>query len=242
MQLTPEQIRLFRHNGFLKLNDGLPAELVGRLKEAILRHLQDGIEPIVRNQANRAVRISQVLAREAVFKEAATCPPLLDALEGLLGPHIEVVQNRHNHATLNLAATENASFHRDLVQWSRGLVSVIFFLEESTSENGCTQLVPGTHLLPGVEHLHHAERSDWVEESGVLTQYVPVPMPAGGILLMDGLVFHRIGRNRSAGSRMSMTLGYHSVDELAADELAAGDDAKRWLVRGERKYMGNDGG
>ena len=71
MQLTPEQIRLFRHNGFLKLNDGLPAELVSRLKETILRHLQDGIEPIVRNQAGQAVRISQILAREAVFKEAA---------------------------------------------------------------------------------------------------------------------------------------------------------------------------
>ena len=236
MQLTTEQIRLFRHNGFLKIKDGLSADLVGRLKTAIHHDLHNEVEPVVRNKAGRAVRISQVLAREAVFRETATCPPLLDALAGLLGPHIEVVHNRHNHATLNLAAPKDASFHRDLVQWSRGLVSVIFFLEESTTENGCTQVVPGTHLLPGVDHLHHAERTDWVEESGVLTQFVSVPMPAGGILLMDGLVFHRIGRNRTAGSRMSMTLGYHS-----ADELAAGDDPKRWLVRGKRQYIGNDG-
>ena len=237
MQLTHEQIRLFRHNGYFKIAEGLPAELVGRLKDTIRQSLRDEAEPVVRNQAGRPVRISQVLQREAVFREAASFPPLLDALEGLLGPHIEAVKNRHNHATLNLAAPKDASFHRDLVQWSRGLVSVIFFLEESTTENGCTQIVPGTHLLPGVDHLHHAERADWVEESGVLTQYVPVPMPAGGILLLDGLVFHRIGRNHTADSRMSMTVGYHS-----ADELAAGDDPKRWLVRGERQYMGNDGG
>ena len=237
MQLTHEQIRLFRHNGYFKIAEGLPAELVGRLKDTIRQSLRDEAEPVVRNQAGRPVRISQVLQREAVFREAASFPPLLDALEGLLGPHIEAVKNRHNHATLNLAAPKDASFHRDLVQWSRGLVSVIFFLEESTTENGCTQIVPGTHLLPGVDHLHHAERADWVEESGVLTQYVPVPMPAGGILLLDGLVFHRIGRNHTADSRMSMTVGYHS-----ADELAAGDAPKRWLVRGERQYMGNDGG
>ena len=193
------------------------------------------MEPVAHNIEGRAVRISNILDRGPLFIEAASHAPLLDILEGLLGPHIEIVKNRHNHATLNLATGQDASFHRDLVQWSRGLVSVIFFLEELHLRNGCTQIVPGTHLLPGIDHLHKAEESSWVEASGVLDQAVPVPMPAGGVLIIDGLVFHRIGRNETKLSRMSMTLGYHS-----ADELTEAEDSKRRLVRGERRYMGND--
>ena len=112
---------------------------------------------------------------------------------------------------------------------------MIFYLEETTLENGCTPVIPGTHLLPGVEVLHRLDRERWVEKSGVIGQAVPVPMPAGGLLAIDSLIFHRTGTNRTGGSRMSMTIGYHSVDELAGVE-----DPKRWLVRGDRVYMGND--
>jgi phytanoyl-CoA hydroxylase len=146
MVLTHEQIRLFRHNGYLKLAQCLPAAMVEDLKEEIRRDLRHQVEPVVRSKEGQAVRISKILDRGLLFKEAATYAPLLDVLEGLLGPHIEIVKNRHNHATLNLATGQDASFHRDLVQWSRGLVSVVFFLEETDLENGCTQIVPGTML------------------------------------------------------------------------------------------------
>ena len=46
---------------------------------------------------------------------------------------------------------------------------------------------------------------------------------------------HSAGKNNTDGSRMSMTVGYHSVDELSGV-----DGPKRVLVRGERIYMGND--
>ena len=44
-----------------------------------------------------------------------------------------------------------------------------------------------------------------------------------------------IGQNRTDSTRMSMTLGYHSVDELSDVE-----NPKRILVRGKRPYDGND--
>ena len=61
-------------------------------------------------------------------------------------------------------------------------------------------------------------------------------MSAGNILLMDGLVFHRIGPNHTKNTRMSMTLGYHSADELVESQ-----DVKRLvIVRGKYTYRGND--
>ena len=98
--------------------------------------------------------------------------------------------------------------------------------------NGCTLVIPGTHLLPGLAAL--TVEDETLRTSGILEQSVPVPMPAGGMLLIDSLVIHAPGRNRTDGTRMSMTAGYHSVDELSAVE-----NPRRVLVRGERIYMGN---
>jgi hypothetical protein len=46
---------------------------------------------------------------------------------------------------------------------------------------------------------------------------------------------HSAGKNHTDGTRLSRTVGYHSVDELSGV-----DSSKRALVRGERIYMGND--
>lgn len=232
--LTPEEVHLFRHNGFLKLPGTLEPTVVVRLRSAILRDIDGEVEPVVRNRDGQVVRISNVWDRDPVFREVLACEAVLNPLEGLLGPNIEYVKNRHNHATLRLTEPPGNQFHRDVMHWTRDLVSVIFFLEETNLENGCTLAVPGTHLF---SHL----TAPFLEQAGigldhpVLRQAVPVPMPAGGMLAIDSLLFHSPGPNKTPNSRMSMTAGYHSVDELMDVESAS-----RVLVRGARPYGGND--
>ncbi|PIU60663.1 MAG: hypothetical protein COS85_23350 [Armatimonadetes bacterium CG07_land_8_20_14_0_80_59_28] len=58
---------------------------------------------------------------------------------------------------------------------------------------------------------------------------------AGGMLAIDSMILHSVGRNDSDKTRMSMTAGYCSVDERSRTEIP-----NRVLVRGERVYMGND--
>jgi ectoine hydroxylase-related dioxygenase (phytanoyl-CoA dioxygenase family) len=233
MSLAPEQVQLFRNNGFLKLKDPLPEETVARLKAAIWRDIEGAVEPVVRNREGRIVRISNVIDRDEVFREVAAHPLVLDPLEALLGPNIEFIKNRHNHATLRTAAENIAEgLHRDVRQWTRTIYTVLFYLEETTVENGATLVVPGTHHFPGVvgKRLYSEE---WARN--LMDQAVPVPMPAGGMLIIDSMVFHCVGENRTGGTRMSMTMGYHSVDEIADME-----NPKRILVRGQRPYAGND--
>jgi ectoine hydroxylase-related dioxygenase (phytanoyl-CoA dioxygenase family) len=232
MSLTPEQVLLFRHNGYHKLQNRLPEELVERLKTAIWTDIKNEVEPIVRNREGRVVRISNVMDRAPIFREAAASPLVLDPLESLLGPNIELVTNRHNHATLRTAAETKADgLHRDVRQWSRTIFTVLFYLEETTVENGCTVVVPGTHHFPG--HARSLYDTEWARN--LMDQAVPVPMPAGGLLIIDSMVLHSTGENKTAGTRMSMTIGYHSADELMDME-----NPKRILVRGERQYAGND--
>ncbi|MCE2440459.1 MAG: phytanoyl-CoA dioxygenase family protein [Candidatus Latescibacteria bacterium] len=231
MSLTSEQVHLFRHNGFHKLKNRLPEELVEKLKEAIWRNIREEVEPVVRDAEGRIIRLSGVVDRDPVFLKTATCPLVLDPLESLLGPNIELIKNRHNHATLRRASEHRPEgLHRDVRQWSRTIFTVIFYLEETTVENGCTQVVPGSHHFPGVKGRLYDESVT----RQLLEQAVPVPMSEGGMLVIDSMIMHGVGRNRTDGTRMSMTMGYHSVDEIADLE-----NPHRMLVRGERPYDGN---
>jgi ectoine hydroxylase-related dioxygenase (phytanoyl-CoA dioxygenase family) len=163
-----------------------------------------------------------------------TCAQVLDPLEALLGPNIELITNRHNHATLRLADEGANYFHRDVLQWSRPIVTILFYLEETTVENGCTWVIPGTHLLPG-RMGNDLSKDEGLVRAGVFDQAVPVPMPEGSLLALDSLTIHTAGKNTTPGTRISMTVGYHSVDELSRVE-----NPRRVLVRGERIYGGND--
>src|SRR5438093_409408 len=114
MALTPEQMWLFRLAGFVRLPDTLPPETVHVLLDAIQHDIDHAVEPVVRNQEGRIVRLSNVLDRAPIFGEVATSPPVLDPLEDLLGPNIEVLRNRHNHATLRLPDPRAEVLHRDV--------------------------------------------------------------------------------------------------------------------------------
>jgi ectoine hydroxylase-related dioxygenase (phytanoyl-CoA dioxygenase family) len=232
--LTSAQAQLFRHNGFLMLPSSLPEERVARLKETICRHIDEAIPPVMCNRQGRVVRISQLWDRDAIFREAFTCEEVMGPLRDVIGPNIEFIKNRHNHATLRITEDGSSYFHRDVLQWSRTIVTVLFYLEETTVENGCTFVVPGSHLMPGLGAVN-IEKDEAILRTGLLEQAVPIPMPAGGLVLIDSAIIHGAGPNRTSGTRMSMTAGYHSVDELAGME-----NPRRVLISGERLYMGND--
>jgi phytanoyl-CoA hydroxylase len=240
MSLSVEQYNFFRHNGFLKLPKRLPSQIVDEQKKAILSHIEDQVEPIVVDKDNRPIRISKIWERGGIFQEMLTHPYVLDPLETLLGPNIVYVLNRHNHATLRLrddrAAAMSSGTHRDVDEWSRTILTVIFYLEDTNLDNGCTHVVPGTHLAQGRPYGSPTIDDDpALRASGILDQRVPVPMPAGGLLAIDSMLFHAAGHNKTSGSRISMTAGYHSVDPFAGVS-----DPKRVLVRGEMIYQGND--
>ncbi len=230
MELTQQEVALFRHNGFIKFPTRLCEEHVAALKAAALRDIDSAVEPVVR-QDSRVIRISAVWERGGIFRETITCDEILDPLGCLLGPNIEFVLNRHNHVYLRDAgSTHSLDLHRDVRHWSRTIATVLVYLEETTLENGCTRLVPGSHHLPAFSD-HTAPHIQEIAAS----QSVPMPMPAGGLLAIDSMIIHAAGINRTERTRMSMTLGYHSADELLSEE-----NRKRVLVRGERPYRGND--
>ncbi|MBT3603181.1 MAG: phytanoyl-CoA dioxygenase family protein [Candidatus Latescibacteria bacterium] len=229
--LSPSQIQLFRHNGFLRLPSVLPDERVEELKNAIWQDINNEVEPVVRNADGQVVRISNAIDRAPIFYQVATHDLVLDPLESLLGPNIELIKNRHNHATLRTKTEKEGGLHRDVKQWSRTIFTIIFYLEETNLENGCTRIVPGTHHLPGTG----GSLYDMAWANELNDQILPVPMPKGGMLVIDSMLVHGPGKNTTPDTRMSMTMGYHSVDEI--NDVP---NPKRVVVRGDGIYNGND--
>lgn len=236
MPLNSELVRMFRHNGYIVLPQRLPGQTVNSLRQAIRHDIEHEVEPVDRDASGQISRISQIWERGGVFQEVLAAPMLLDAMESLIGPNIVMLLNRHNHATLRLSGeTGTGRVHRDNLQWTRSMATVIFYLADTNVENGCTHVIPGSDLLSlGTTNLHAISQDLTLRDTGVLDQLLPVPVEVGGMLVIDGMLLHCPGENKTDKVRTSMTAGYHAVDELASV-----DDPARVLVRGNKLYQGN---
>jgi phytanoyl-CoA hydroxylase len=109
-----------------------------------------------------------------------------------------------------------------------------FALEDATLNNGCLWVEPGGHRgargvlreqyvcdhAAGSLRMQALDRTPWPDA----TQAVALPVPAGTLVVFDGLLPHYSATNRSARSRLAYTL--HVTDGQAAYA------AENWLQRG----------
>jgi phytanoyl-CoA hydroxylase len=104
-----------------------------------------------------------------------------------------------------------------------------FALEDAALDNGCLWVKPGGHHGPLREQfgregdqlrLAPLDRTPWPETSNAL----PLPVPAGTLVVFHGLLPHYSAANRSARSRLAYTL---HVTDAAAEYSPA-----NWLQRG----------
>lgn len=239
--LTHEQARHFRSQGYYRLIDVFSSEETDEIRNFIEDEAHK-MRSEGRTLAGPALKMYGLYDRNPdLMKRVTMNKVLVGALESLIGPNIILVKNRHNHATINNHIGEPAEgLHRDILQPTRGLVTAALYLQDSTVENGATRLIPGSHEMPFVGVPQENGGGTWMvdheEYEGLDDQAVSIAMPKGSVLLFNGLAFHGVGKNSSGESRMSVTLGYRSVDELDASP----DSQRQILVHGNYIYRGND--
>src|SRR6266436_2962872 len=145
--LSPQQVWFFRHAGYLRVGSGVPEERLRWLRKVIDDLFREARDPCERSSSGRVVRISNLASRSPVLREEFSSPPITDLLESLLGPNIDFLRNRHNHATIGLEPTYRCRLHRDILQWSRNIVSVIVYLDDCSECRSATRVIPGSQLL-----------------------------------------------------------------------------------------------
>ena len=238
MPLSDEDLWYCKQNGYYRLPNLLPDNLVDRLNEATDCEIFSMREPIVWEDTTSRTpadirRLSKILDRGSAYLEAATHPLILDALENFLGPNIELITNKHNHLMVRPPNSGAVPWHAGEHIYEPVLFTALIYLQESTIENGCIRIVPGSHQRP----FHSPKRYPDGEftSQALYHRALPVPMPAGGVLLFDDRLYHGADTNNTDQSRRSITLAYRAHD--AHDVLK--EDPEKTLVRGERIYTGH---
>jgi len=167
-RLTDAQIEAYRDEGYLLVENAIPAGLVDRLVETMetfierSRSLSASLPDILLGPGHSADRpmlrrIPQTVAFHQVFEDFGLRGPLLDIAEDLIGPNI-----RFHHSKLNFKSPhggEEIKWHQDIQFWPHSNYSPLtigVFLTDVDEDMAPMGLFAGSHQGP-ISTLRNAE-------------------------------------------------------------------------------------
>ena len=196
------------------LKDGVvfPAQI---LSDAELKHylgLYEELEGLMKDRA-RPSQLTQAHLYYDWAYDLVTHPRVLDLVEDLLGP--DVVVWSASFFTKPPHDSGYVSWHQDATYWGLDLSEVAtawLALSDSTVENGCMRMVPGSHTQPILSHVEtHAEdnllsRGQVVEVEVDESEAVDVILKAGEASLHHVNIIHGSNANSSNSSRIGLAI------------------------------------
>ena len=145
--------------------------------------------------------------------ELSSHPGLLDCIEQLLGPNIILKSTRFFYKHPDSASF--VGWHQDgfTEQENGPFVPTLWLgLTGSCAENGCLQVIPGSHRLGLVPHPkrphHHNLTHDGTTAQTEITNITNIEMPAGFMSLHHPLTVHGSQPNVSTAARIGFSASY----------------------------------
>jgi hypothetical protein len=143
------------------------------------------------------------LAYDDFFLSLVVDRCLLDVVERLLGDYFTLMLQNGILNIPELGDDQTSGYwHRDLGYQhfvsSRPIgITAIHCIDDFNSNTGGTRVLPGSHkheVFPSEEFLRHHERG--------------IEAPAGSVILLDAMLYHRGGHNTSPGVRRAVNSTY----------------------------------
>ena len=232
-ELTRQQQRAYyEEHGYLVFPQLLSATELADLRAALAEVLRDADGLTATNdkfsvtQADDGSwtvrRIFNPIVHHQAFHDLVLNPKILDVVENLIGPDIQL-----HHTKLNLKppSSREARFewHQDYPFFPHtnfDLLAVMIYFDDSTEDNGCLTIVPGSHKLGPRNHLFAKDGafSSQLEDKAVVqdpSRWLKVPVPAGGMEVHHCNMLHSSTANRGSKPRSAMVIQYRSADNVA---------------------------
>ena len=213
----------FEEHGFVIFKNVLSQATLDQLEEALTPHFEQDV--LGRNdfEGLKSNRIYALMAKGASFAELAIHPLALGYAEHELGASCLLSAM----LAIRLQPGESAQpWHTDdghiEIPFPRPAygVSAFWALDETTEDNGATEVLPGSHRwstpyseLPGAlddEVLHRKSDTDPDIDPGAHPLAVKATLAKGSLMLAKGTLWHRGGANHSSQSRTVITPQYCS--------------------------------
>ena len=165
-------------------------------------------------------------------------PQVLDLVECIVGPDILLWSS---HFICKDPQVGRATpWHEDSAYWMGRLdrydkiVTVWLALDDVNGENGCMQVIPGSHLSFGSSSYRGVDTTVNTFKSEItdieVSKAVPFELRRGECSLHDGRIRHGADPNRSDRRRLGYTMRYLSARVTLVPERSAGHPT--WLARG----------
>lgn len=204
----------FDRDGYVVFPKIMPRETVDAIRAALEPYMvKQGRNNFEGHKTNR---VYALLAKSPLFAELSTHPLALAFSERELGPSYLLSAclaiNLHPGETVQPWHSDDGYVHIPPPRQACG-VSAFWTIDETTEENGATEVLPGSHLW-GADHPDRAllrmETGDVYgsDTEHLQTPIVKVAMPAGSLMLTKGTLLHRGGANTSDAPRLIITPQY----------------------------------
>jgi len=220
-QITNDQLERFGRDGFLLvpnlLNDQETENLVAACRgdrkirdEVVFDHADPSGKPVQLTAWNHP--------GDDIYGTISRCERIVNAIERMLD---DEVYHYHSKMILKEAREGGAwEWHQDYGYWYNNgclypdLVSVSIAIDRATRENGCMQLVAGSHKLGRIEHGNYDGRisADPERTAEVLKrlELVYAQMDPGDGLFFHANTLHRSDANRTEAPRWSLICCYNA--------------------------------
>lgn len=236
-----ERLAQFAREGYLILEDALPAARTGALRDAVngiwQAHLGAGGSP-------QFLHLFGFHGRDALFLQLLDHPVVLPLIRDLIGANIYVYHSHLDvHSPLASGSTFSYSWHRDggemnadLAVWPqpRLAVKVAYFLSDvHLPDRGNLHVIPGSHKV---------ECPDTGDAERLPDSAVPVLAPAGAAVLFDRRLWHSRGPNHSSHTRRALFYAYAHRWVRPRDRAEVSPELQGQLTAVQRQMLGSGEG
>jgi Phytanoyl-CoA dioxygenase (PhyH) len=257
--LHADEVEHYRSEGWVIPRFRLPAERVAAMVVALETLLRDnpGVRPEKLVSAHVEGDNGEGVRGSRAFLDLARDPAIVELVSGVLGEDI-ILWGCHVFCKPATQGYETP-WHQDGHYWPiRPLANCTVWvaLEESSVDNGCLRVIPGSHLGQQLhEHLHE-DRSDLTLNQRLAAgsfdeaSAVDLELQPGQMSLHDVYMIHGAKENRSNRRRTGVALRYMPTTSVFERHLrpvdgksgVAVDFANRplWLVSGVDRSGRND--
>ncbi len=219
---TPDQLSTYQRDGFVMIRSLFDLEEIGILRQAIERdpQLRESLYDRKDSEGKATRMATWNHPGDSVYGLAARSQRVVDTMEDMLGGE---VYHYHSKLTAKEPRVGGAwEWHQDYGYWYHNgcvypyMASVMLALDHSTRENGCLQVLRGSHhagrvdhgVLPGEQVGADPRR---VEQMLKQLELVYAEMAPGDGLFFHSNVMHRSDQNRSENRRWTVLFCYNAA-------------------------------
>lgn len=206
--LSPHEREALDREGYVVLSDVIDADWLERLKAAFERGCEkDGGATVVKESGTR--HLDDLVNRDPVFEGALTNSRVLAGVYHVLRDAFRVGQIGGRDP---LPGYGQQGLHADWTARSKGepfrIVTTIWLLDDFTSENGATRVVPGTHQLLTQPPKSFADPASRHPDQRIIVA------KAGSVLVFNGHLWHSGTANKSSSPRRVLQCSFVGRDEV----------------------------